>query len=96
MRQAGGDVFSVDWKIPIDLAWQRLGHDVAIQGNLDQAVLLADISLIRTQARDILRRVNGRPGHIFNLGHGLLAETPPENVVELVKFVHDSTQRNSA
>jgi uroporphyrinogen decarboxylase len=96
MRQAGGDVFSVDWRIPIDLAWQRLGHGVAIQGNLDPAVLLAEISLVKTQAKDILRRASGQSGHIFNLGHGLLAETPPENVVELVKFVHDSTQTDSA
>jgi uroporphyrinogen decarboxylase len=95
MRKAGGDVFSVDWRIPIDIAWQRLGHEVAIQGNLDPVILLADIGLIKTQANEILKRVNRRLGHIFNLGHGLLAETPPENVAELVKFVHDSTQTNS-
>jgi uroporphyrinogen decarboxylase len=92
MRQAGGDVFSIDWRIPIDVAWQRLGYDVAIQGNLDPAVLLADSGLIKAQAADILARVKNKPGHIFNLGHGILPETPPENVRQLVEFVHERTQ----
>ncbi len=92
MKQAGGDVFGVDWRIPIDLAWERLGHDVGIQGNLDPAVLLGDLQLIRSQAAGILTRTNRRTGHIFNLGHGMLPETSPANVVELVKFVHDSTK----
>ncbi len=94
MKEAGGDVFSIDWRIPIDLGWRRLGQDVAIQGNLDPATLLADMSLVRSQAEDILKRVAGKHGHIFNLGHGMLPETPPENVVELVRFVHNSTQNN--
>jgi uroporphyrinogen decarboxylase len=96
MRQAGGDVFSVDWRIPIGSAWQRLGSDVAIQGNLDPAVLLADVNLIRTKANEILSQIDGRPGHIFNLGHGMLAKIRPENVVELVKFIHEATQTRSA
>jgi len=93
MKEAGGDVFSIDWRIPIDVAWQRLGTDVAIQGNLDPTVLMADQTLIESQAAAILKRVGGRPGHIFNLGHGMLPEVPTEKVVELVKFVHESTKR---
>lgn len=92
MRQAGGDIFGIDWRVPIDTAWERLGPDVGIQGNLDPAVLLGDLELIKSQTTDILTRTNGRPGHIFNLGHGMLPETTPANVVELVKFVHDSTK----
>lgn len=92
MKVAGGDVFSVDWRIPIDIAWQRLGYDVAIQGNLDPAALLAHTKSINSMAGDILRRVRGRRGHIFNLGHGMLPDASPETVAELVKFVHESTQ----
>lgn len=92
MKQTGGDVFSIDWRIPIDIAWQKLGYDVAIQGNLDPAVLLADIDLVKSQTIDVLERVGGRPGHIFNLGHGILPNTPRENVMELVKFVHEHTK----
>ena len=88
MKEAGGDVFGVDWRIPIDQAWERLGHDVAIQGNLDPAALLADTSFIKSRAKDILIRTKGALGHIFNLGHGILPETPVQNAVELVKFVH--------
>lgn len=89
MRQAGGDVFSVDWRIPIDVAWQKLGYDVAIQGNLDPAVLLGEGDLIKAKTADILNRVGNRAGHIFNLGHGILPETPKENVRQLVEFVHE-------
>lgn len=92
MKLAGGDVFGVDWRVPIDVAWEHLGPDVGIQGNLDPAVLLGDSDLIKSQAAEILTRTNRRAGHIFNLGHGMLPETSPENVVELVKFVHDSTK----
>lgn len=91
MRQAGGDVFSIDWRIPIDVAWRKLGYDVAIQGNLDPTVLLADTDLIKSRAADILTRVGNRSGHIFNLGHGILPETPQENVRQLVEFVHEYT-----
>lgn len=92
MRQAGGDVFSVDWRIPIDVAWQKLGYDVAIQGNLDPVVLLTESDLIRAKTTDILTRVGNRSGHIFNLGHGILPETPQENVRQLVEFVHEHTK----
>ena len=96
MRLAGGDVFSVDWRVPIDTAWQQLGRDVGIQGNLDPTVLLADMNFVRSQAEDILRRVNGSLGHVFNLGHGVLQETPVSNLVELVKFVHNFTGEKKA
>jgi len=92
MKRAGGEVFGIDWRIPIDIAWQKLGYDVAIQGNLDPAVLLADIDWVKSQTIDILERVEGRPGHIFSLGHGILPDTPRENVIELVKFVHEHTK----
>jgi uroporphyrinogen decarboxylase len=92
MKEAGGDVFGVDWRIPLDVAWNRLGHDVAIQGNMDPAALLAHVDLINSRAKDILSQTKGVPGHIFNLGHGVLADTPVENAVELVKFVHGFTK----
>ena len=91
MKQAGGDVFSIDWRIPIDVAWRKLGYDYAIQGNLDPAVLLSERDLIRSRTADILTRVGNRPGHIFNLGHGIHPETPLENVQQLVEFVHENT-----
>jgi len=94
MKLAGGDVFSVDWRIPIDEAWRRLGYDVAVQGNLDPAAMLADVELLKSFAADVLRRANGRCGHIFNLGHGMLPETSAETAAQLVKFVHNTTQTN--
>lgn len=93
MSQAGSDVVGVDWKIPIDDAWGRLG-DQGIQGNLDPATLLGNWSLIETRTKEILSRTDGRPGHIFNLGHGVLPETNPERLKQLVRFVHESTQRH--
>jgi uroporphyrinogen decarboxylase len=91
MKEAGGDVFGVDWRIPIGEAWRRLSHDVAVQGNLDPVALLAGAGLLKSRAKDILMQTNGSPGHIFNLGHGILADTPVENAVELVNFVHTFT-----
>lgn len=85
---AGGDVVGIDWRIPIDAAWKRIGEDRGIQGNLDPAALLGPPQDWRAQAEDILRRVDGRPGHIFNLGHGVLPATPPEHLRGLVQFVH--------
>ncbi len=93
MSQAGSDVVSVDWRIPIDEAWSRLGEQ-GVQGNLDPATLLGNWSLIETRTKEILSRTNGKPGHIFNLGHGVLPETNPERLKQLVKFVHESTQRH--
>ncbi len=94
MRKAGGEVFGVDWRVPIDEAWNALG-DIAIQGNLDPAAVLGDWKLVETRTKEILARTEGRPGHIFNLGHGVLPETRPEQLQALVKFVHDATSRVS-
>ncbi len=91
VREAGGDVIGVDWRVHLDDAWRRVGYDRAIQGNLDPAVLLAPWPEVKRQAADVLRRAGGRPGHIFNLGHGVLPQTPVENVQRLVEFVHENT-----
>ena len=88
MATAGGDVIGADWRIPLDDAWQLIGHDRAIQGNLDPTLLLGPLERMMDGADDILRRAAGRPGHIFNLGHGILPETPVENVQALAHFVH--------
>jgi uroporphyrinogen decarboxylase len=95
MRRAGGDVIGVDWRVDIGEAWGRIGYDVAIQGNLDPVVLLAPVDLIEKEVKRILDGVKGRPGHIFNLGHGILPNTPAENVAALVDMVHEysSNQR---
>ena len=86
---AGGDVIGVDWRIPLDAAWTRLGQR-AIQGNLDPAALLAPGAERDRQVRDVLKRAAGRPGHIFNLGHGVLPETDVDAVRAVVDLVHDS------
>jgi uroporphyrinogen decarboxylase len=91
MREAGGDVFGVDWRLPIELAWERVGTDRGIQGNLDPARVLASFEAARAGADRILRAVGGRPGHIFNLGHGVHPETPLENLQRLVAHVHAQT-----
>jgi uroporphyrinogen decarboxylase len=88
MREAGGDVIGADWRIPLDEAWSRIGHDRAIQGNLDPTLLLGPVSRLLAAADDVLRRAAGRPGHIFNLGHGLLPPTPVEHVQLLTHHVH--------
>lgn len=93
MKNAGGDVIGVDWRINLDLAWKRIGYDLGIQGNLDPAVLLGPREEIKKRVRDILTRAENRPGHIFNLGHGVLPNTPVENVIALVEFVHNLSQR---
>lgn len=93
IRAAGGDVIGVDWRVSIDAAWEELGHDVAIQGNLDPAVLLSSTRDIRRRVEELLRRANGRAGHIFNLGHGVLPETPVANVKAMVEAVHELSSR---
>jgi uroporphyrinogen decarboxylase len=93
LREAGGDVIGVDWRIPMDTAWQRIGHDRAVQGNLDPTVLLGPSHRMFSQTDDILGRVAGRPGHIFNLGHGILPSTPVEHVQMLAQYVHSSSRR---
>ena len=88
LSEAGGDVIGIDWRISLDEAWRTVGHDKAVQGNLDPVVLLTEPDEIRRRAAEVLRQAEGRPGHIFNLGHGVLPQTPPENVHALIDFVH--------
>jgi uroporphyrinogen decarboxylase len=88
LNSAGGDVIGLDWRVDIGAAWERLG-DVSVQGNLDPCVLLSDKEVIRKKAEKILQKVDGRPGHIFNLGHGVLPPTPVDNVKYLVDLVHE-------
>ena len=89
MKAAGGTVLGLDWRIPLDEGWNLVGQDVAIQGNLDPALLFAPLPEIKKRVDDILRRAGGRPGHIFNLGHGILQHTPVENVKAVVDMVHE-------
>jgi uroporphyrinogen decarboxylase len=93
MRKAGSDVIGLDWRVDLAEAWARLGHDIAVQGNLDPVALFADRAEIRRRARAILDAAAGRPGHIFNLGHGILPETPVDNVIALVDAVHEMSAR---
>ena len=88
MRQAGGDVFGLDWRLPLDQGWALLGHEVAVQGNLDPAALFAPREALEGRVRAVLERAGGRPGHIFNLGHGILPGTPVDNVKAVVEWVH--------
>ena len=95
MAEAGGDVISVDWRVGLDDAWARVGHDRGLQGNLDPTRLLAGWPAVEEGAHDVLRRAGGRPGHIFNLGHGVLPDSPPELLRRLVEFVHETTARGA-
>lgn len=92
-RDAGGDVIGLDWRVDLRQSWDRLGAGVAVQGNLDPVVLFAPLSEIEVQARRILDQAAGRPGHIFNLGHGILPHTPVEHVRALVDMVHSLSSR---
>ena len=85
----GPDIVSLDWRVPLDIGWRMVGFDRGIQGNLDPAVLLGPKEFVRSRARDVLRRAGGRPGHIFNLGHGVHPATPLENLQALVETVHE-------
>jgi len=89
MKAAGGTVLGLDWRIPLDDGWKLVGEDVAIQGNLDPALLFAPLPEIKKRVQDILRRADGRPGHIFNLGHGILQNTPVDTVKAVVDMVHE-------
>ncbi len=89
VRQSGGDVFGFDWRIDLDDAWNQVGHDTPIQGNLDPNILFAPIPVIKDRVLDILKRAQGRPGHIFNLGHGILQHTPVDHVKAVVDIVHE-------
>jgi uroporphyrinogen-III decarboxylase len=89
LAEAGGTVIGVDWRIGLSQAWRMIGHDRAIQGNLDPAVLLSSRETIASNAKNVLAQAAGRPGHIFNLGHGVLPQTPVDNVLELLAIVRD-------
>jgi uroporphyrinogen decarboxylase len=93
MREAGGDVIGLDWRVDLDRGWATVGHDVGVQGNLDPAALLATPALIRERVASILTRAGGRPGHIFNLGHGVHQTTPVDHVQALVDMVHELSAR---
>ena len=90
-RDAGGDVIGVDWRLPLDAAWERVGHERGIQGNLDGAVLLGPWERVEREAEEVLARAGGRSGHVFNLGHGVLPETDPADLSRLVELVHERT-----
>ena len=93
MKETGADVVGLDWRIPLDEGWARLDHECAVQGNLDPVLLFADWKELKSRAEDILRRAAGRAGHIFNLGHGILPETPVDNVRNLARFVQEYSPR---
>jgi uroporphyrinogen decarboxylase len=88
MKQAGGNVIGVDWRVNLGEAWARLGYDVAVQGNLDPVILLGSADHIEKEVKRILNEAGNRPGHIFNLGHGILPNTPVDNVTALIEAVH--------
>lgn len=89
LTEAGGDVIGVDWRIDLETAWRRIGFDHAVQGNLDPVALFAPREELRRQVERVLQSVAGRPGHIFNLGHGILPQTPVDNVIALIEMVHE-------
>ena len=93
VRQSGADVLSIDWRVPLDVARRTLGPDIAVQGNLDPAALFAPWPVLRQRADAVLERAGDTPGHVFNLGHGVLPETPVDNVRRLVEYVHERTSQ---
>jgi uroporphyrinogen decarboxylase len=93
MREAGADVVGVDWRTPLDVAWERIGTDAGIQGNLDPAALLGPWETVDRKAGAVLDQAADRPGHVFNLGHGVLPDTPPDHLERLVDLVHERTAR---
>jgi uroporphyrinogen decarboxylase len=95
MKETGAEVIGLDWRIPLDEGWSRLQHGCAVQGNLDPVLLFADWKELKPRAEDILRRAGGRAGHIFNLGHGILPETPVENVMNLTRLVQEYSSEQS-
>jgi len=93
ISEAGGNVIGIDWRVRLDEGWQRVGRDKAVMGNLDPVALFANREHLRSQTKAILDQAAGRPGHIFNLGHGILPGTPIENVIALVDMVHEMSAR---
>lgn len=96
MKETGAEVIGLDWRIPLDDGWRSMGFKGAVQGNLDPVLLFADWKELKSRAEAILRRAGGRPGHIFNLGHGILPETPVENVKALAQFVREHSAKTAA
>jgi uroporphyrinogen decarboxylase len=94
MREAGGDVVGLDWRTPLDEGWSRVGAGVAVQGNLDPTLLFAPRELLLARVNEVLQRAGGRPGHVFNLGHGILPGTPVDNVKAVVEHVHARSARS--
>lgn len=95
MTQTGAEVIGLDWRIPLDEGWRMIGHERAVQGNLDPVLLFASWKELKSRAENILQRAGGRPGHIFNLGHGILPETPVENVKALAQFVQEHSAKTT-
>jgi uroporphyrinogen decarboxylase len=93
MSESGGDVIGLDWRVPLDAGWDRVGHQLGVQGNLDPSTMLAPWEIVERKTLDIVRRANGRPGHVFNLGHGVLPETDPATLRRVVELVHETTER---
>jgi uroporphyrinogen decarboxylase len=91
MVGAGGDVIGLDWRVDLGEAWERVGHDRGVQGNLDPALLLGPFERVQRAAIGILEAAGGRPGHVFNLGHGVLPDTDPADLGRLVEVVHERT-----
>lgn len=89
MRETGADVIGLDWRIPLDAGWSALGHGCAVQGNLDPIALFAPEKILRARVQEVLRQANGRAGHIFNVGHGIVPGTPVENVQRVVQWVRE-------
>ncbi|MFM7040287.1 MAG: uroporphyrinogen decarboxylase [Planctomycetaceae bacterium] len=92
-REAGGQVMGTDWRSDLGEAWRTFGHDVAIQGNLDPVSIYADLPVLKQRVADVLRAAEGRPGHIFNLGHGVMPDMNPDHVKAVVEFVHELGRR---
>jgi uroporphyrinogen decarboxylase len=89
-RELGADVIGLDWRVPLDIGWQALGHATAVQGNLDPITLFAPDSILEARVNEILTQAAGRPGHIFNLGHGIVPGTPFESVLRVVELIRNS------
>jgi uroporphyrinogen decarboxylase len=94
-RELGADVIGLDWRIPLDVGWRALGHATAIQGNLDPITLFAPDTILEARVKEILRQAEGRPGHIFNLGHGIVPGTPVESVLRVVELIRNSNAGTS-
>ncbi|MEC8556262.1 MAG: uroporphyrinogen decarboxylase [Planctomycetota bacterium] len=93
LRGDSRTVVGIDWRIPLDMAWKQVGHDRGVQGNLDPVSLFAEPEILKQMTSEVLQRAGGRAGHIFNLGHGILPQTPVDNAIALVDMVHELSQK---